>query len=72
MNRLTLRFSDAGAEALYAQQHARKAIRPVRIGLVFACVMTVAVYAAVTRVFHHVLPSTQASIALNLVLINGL
>jgi class 3 adenylate cyclase len=31
MNRFTLRFADPAAEAAYAAEHARKAVRPVRI-----------------------------------------
>ena len=33
MNRFTLRFAGADVEAAYAQEQARKAVRPVRIAL---------------------------------------
>jgi len=36
MNRLTLRFADAGMEATFAEEQARRSLRPIRIALVCA------------------------------------
>jgi class 3 adenylate cyclase/energy-converting hydrogenase Eha subunit E len=36
MNRLTLRFADANLEASFAEEQARKSLRPIRIALLFA------------------------------------
>jgi class 3 adenylate cyclase len=36
MNRLTLRFADAGMEAAFAEEQARRSLRPIRIALVCA------------------------------------
>lgn len=33
MHRLTLRFADAGLETAFAEEQARKAVRPIRIAL---------------------------------------
>jgi len=44
MNRLTLRFADAAEEAAYAEEHARKSVRPIRIVLAAIVVLMVLVY----------------------------
>ena len=44
MNRLTLRFADAAMEAAYAEEHARKSVRPIRILLGAIMVMAVLTY----------------------------
>lgn len=41
MRRLTLRFADAALEAAFAEDQARKSLRPIRIALVCAGVATV-------------------------------
>ena len=41
MNRFTLRFADAAVEAAYAEEHARKSVRPIRIVLAAIIVMVV-------------------------------
>ena len=51
MNRLTLRFADAGLESVYAQEQARKALRPVRIALVCASALVLAYYVLTIHVF---------------------
>ena len=51
MNRLTLRFADAALESAYAQEQARKAIRPVRIALICASALVLAYYVLTIHVF---------------------
>jgi class 3 adenylate cyclase len=46
MHRLTLRFADAGLEKAYAEEQARKSLRPVRIALVCAGALTVVIWPA--------------------------
>ena len=51
MNRLSLRFADARVEASFAEEHAQKSLRPIRIafitGAVFlAFALTVSIYSS--------------------------
>ncbi|MEK6245535.1 MAG: adenylate/guanylate cyclase domain-containing protein [Pseudomonadota bacterium] len=62
MNRLTLRFASAVVEAAYAEEHARKAVRPIRIALVFLSALTAAYYVLATHVFHGVLVVTGTTL----------
>jgi len=62
MHRLTLRFADAGLEAAFAEEQARKAVRPVRIVLACLCAGAVAFYVLTIHVFHHVLVSVSPSV----------
>jgi class 3 adenylate cyclase len=55
MNRLTLRFADAELEKTFAEEQARKSLRPIRIALVFAGTLTLAFWPA----FNHLAPSLQ-------------
>jgi class 3 adenylate cyclase len=52
MSRLTLRFADAAVEAAYADEHARKSVRPFRILLAANVVVTALVYVLVVFVTH--------------------
>ena len=58
MHRLTLRFADAGLEAAFAQEQARKALRPIRIALVCAGAGALVVWPAAIRI----MPSIQEQI----------
>jgi class 3 adenylate cyclase len=58
MNRLTLRFADAGLEKAFAEEQARKSLRPIRIALVCAGAGGLAVWPAVVRI----IPSIQEQI----------
>src|SRR5258706_15938858 len=40
MNRLSLRFADARVEGLFAEEQARKSLRPVRVAFVTMAVLT--------------------------------
>ncbi len=51
MNRLTLRFTDAQAEAAFAHEQALKAVRPVRITMVFLAALMAAYYLLTVHVF---------------------
>ncbi len=52
MHRLTLRFADAGLEAAFAEEQARKAVRPVRIALACVSALIVGFYVLTVHVFH--------------------
>jgi len=52
MHRLTLRFADAGLEAAFAEEQARKAVRPVRIALAGLSAMIVGFYVLTVHVYH--------------------
>jgi hypothetical protein len=67
MNRFTLRFADAAVEAAYAEEHARKAVRPVRIALICVSALTVAYYVLAVHVFHRVLVVTGTTLLLRTV-----
>jgi len=51
MNRFTLRFAGADAEAAFADEQARKAVRPVRIALVCLGALSVGSYVLTIHVF---------------------
>ena len=51
MNRFTLRFADADSETAFADEQARKAVRPVRIALVVLGAMQVVNYVLTIHVF---------------------
>jgi len=51
MNRFTLRFAGADAEAAFAEEQARKAVRPVRIALVCICALGAGIYVLTIHVF---------------------
>ena len=55
MHRLTLRFDDAGLEKAFAEEQARKSLRPVRIALVFSGVLMFPLWPAIV----HIAPSFQ-------------
>ena len=57
MNRFTLRFAGADIEAAFAEEQARKAVRPVRIALVCLSAGIVAFYVLVVHVFYRVIVS---------------
>jgi hypothetical protein len=44
MNRFTLRFADAAVEGAYAEEHARKSVRPIRILLAAIVGISVLIY----------------------------
>jgi len=50
MHRLTLRFADAGMEAAFAEEQARKSLRPIRIALICACALALASWPAIIRI----------------------
>jgi class 3 adenylate cyclase len=52
MHRLTLRFADAGLEAAFAEEQARKAVRPIRIALACGSALFVGFYVLTVHVFH--------------------
>lgn len=52
MHRLTLRFAGANLEAAFAEEQARKAVRPVRIALVCLSTMIVGFYLLTVHVSH--------------------
>ena len=52
MNRFTLRFAGADVEAAYAQEQARKAVRPVRIALACLGALSVGNYVLTIHVFN--------------------
>ena len=54
MNRLTLRFADAGMEEGFAKEQARKSLRPIRIALVFAGALALVAWPAIIRVAPYV------------------
>ncbi len=49
MNRLTLRFADAGLEQAFAEEQAKKSLRPIRIVLVCAGALFVVLWPAVIQ-----------------------
>ena len=51
MNRFTLRFADADNETAFADEQARKAVRPVRIAFVVLGALQVGNYVLTTHVF---------------------
>ena len=51
MNRFTLRFAGAEVEAAFAEEQARKAVRPVRIALACLCALNVSFYVLTVHVF---------------------
>jgi class 3 adenylate cyclase len=55
MHRLTLRFADAGLEKAFAEEQARKSLRPIRIALVCAGVAMVGSWPAII----HIAPTIQ-------------
>lgn len=57
LNPVTLRFANAHAEAAYAAEHARKSLRPIRIGLIAAAILLVAMAMLATHVFPELLHS---------------
>jgi hypothetical protein len=70
MNRLTLRFADAAMEAAFAEEQARKSLRPIRIGLVFAGALALAAWPAIIRIAPYVqghMPRIVATILATLV-----
>ena len=64
MHRLTLRFKDAELEQSFAEEQARKAVRPGRIVLACLSVGAVAFYLLTTYVFQHVLVTASPTIIL--------
>jgi class 3 adenylate cyclase len=50
MNRLTLRFTDAELEKVFAEEQARKSLRPIRIALVCAGAGMIAVWPAIIQI----------------------
>ncbi len=54
MHRLTLRFADAGMEAAFAEEQARKSLRPVRIALVFAGALALVAWPAIIHIAPYV------------------
>ena len=55
MNRLSLRFVDARVEASFAEEQARKSLRPIRIAFITGAVF-LAIASMVTTYFPHLLP----------------
>lgn len=55
MHRLTLRFADAGMETAFAEEQARKSLRPFRIALIFAGALALVVWPAAV----HMAPSLE-------------
>lgn len=55
MNRLTLRFADADAEAVFVDEQARKAVRPVRIALACLAALSVSYYVLTIHVFQSIM-----------------
>ena len=52
MHRLTLRFADAGLETAFAEEQARKAVRPVRIALACLSTLIAGFYVLTVHVSH--------------------
>jgi class 3 adenylate cyclase len=52
MHRLTLRFADAGLETAFAEEQARKAVRPIRIALACLSTLMVGFYVLTVHVSH--------------------
>ena len=50
MNRLTLRFADAGLEQVFAEEQARKSLRPIRVALVCASAGALVLWPAAIRI----------------------
>ncbi len=50
MHRLTLRFADAGLEQVFAEEQARKSLRPIRIALVCAGAGAIVLWPAAIRI----------------------
>jgi class 3 adenylate cyclase len=61
MNRFTLHFAGADAEAAFAAEQARKAVRPVRIALVVLCGLLLTFYVLTIHVFPGVFVGIGAS-----------
>src|SRR5258706_836947 len=57
MNRLSLRFADARVEASFAEEQARKSLRPVRIAFI-----TMAVLTALLALALHLMPHLQGGL----------
>lgn len=50
MNRLTLRFADAGLEKAFTEEQARKSLRPIRIALVCAGAPVLVLWPAIDQI----------------------
>ncbi|MDO8787017.1 MAG: adenylate/guanylate cyclase domain-containing protein [Sulfuritalea sp.] len=69
MNRLTLRFADAELEKAFAEEQARKSLRPIRIALVCAGLLTLAFWPAIIQLVPSIqeqLPGIMARILVTL------
>ena len=69
MNRLTLRFADAGLEQAFAEEQARKSLRPIRIALVCAGAGMIAVWPAIIQIapsIHEYMPRLVALVLVTL------
>ncbi len=64
MDRLTLRFTDAELEKAFAEEQARKSLRPIRIALVCGCVLMLAVLPAIVRIAPSMLEHMPEIVAL--------
>ena len=70
MNRFTLRFAGADAETAFADEQARKAVRPVRIAIVFLAALTVPFYVLAFSFFRNIVAGIGTSNFLGIGVIN--
>src|SRR5262245_44081651 len=61
MNRFTLRFSGADMEVAFAEEQARKAVRPLRLALIFLSALMVGHYVLTIHVFKGVMVGLGAA-----------
>lgn len=68
MNRYSLRFADAGLEASFAEEHARKSQRPLRIALLWSGGIVAVTWALAGVIFPN-LPNAHARIAVPMIVV---